>query len=337
MLVAVAVVVPTVGSAARVDGGTTAAMDVPAIVARVLPAVVSITTRHVGGETREGAVVHRGLGSGVIVDPRGYILTNHHVIERAEKIKVGLPDGRTFPGMLVGADRVTDLAVVKIDGTRLPTAVLAGSATPRIGEPVIAIGNPLWIEGGPTVTAGVVSGLERILEQPGLPMLHHLIQTDAAINDGNSGGPLVNRGAQVIGINTALIPSAHGIGFAIPASTAVPVLRELIAAGVIRRPTLGVVAISVTPQVAYSRDLPVERGVVVLEVAGDGPAAAAGLQPGDVVTALDGRPLRNLHDLHQSLWRRRPGDTVSVEVRRGGVSQTVRAILAEDAARPVGR
>ncbi len=306
-------------------------MDVPAIAAKVLPAVVSITTRHTHREPSEAPVLRRGLGSGVIIDRRGYIVTNHHVIDDAEQIKVTLPDERVFTGRLVGSDPVTDLAIVKIQGTKLPIASLGDSRAPRVGEPVIAIGNPLWIEGGPSVTAGVVSGLERILEQTGLPMLHHLIQTDAAINEGNSGGPLVNRAGLVIGINTALIPSAHGIGFAIPASTVSAVSRELIARGRIVRPALGIVAVSVTPPVAFANDLKTERGVLVTEVQPGSSADLAGIRVGDVITALDGRAIRNLHDYHAHLWRRRPGDVVDLQLDRDGARVTTSAALASDA------
>ena len=309
--------------------------DVPAIVARVLPAVVSITTRHIHRDGAEAPVLRRGLGSGVIVDARGYIVTNHHVIEDAEQIKVTLPDERVFVARLIGTDPVTDLAVLKVDGAKLPVATLGDSSRLRVGEPVVAIGNPLWIEGGPTVTAGVVSGLERTLEQPGLPMLHHLIQTDAAINDGNSGGPLVNQAGQVIGINTAIIPSAHGIGFAIPVATVRPVLRDLISGRTIIRPSLGIVAVSVTPPVAFANDLKAERGVLVVEVDPEGPSAAAGIREGDVITAFGGVAIKNLHDFHAALWRKRPADRVDIALDRQGDAVAVRAILSTDRGRRI--
>lgn len=259
------------------EAHTPAAASIPTVVRRVGPAVVSITTRQIERDELNRPVATRGLGSGVIVDARGYVLTNRHVVESAEQIKVGLSDGRTFRGALVGDDAFTDLAVVKIDGTRLPTAVLGDSSRLAVGQTVIAIGSPLWLEGGPTVTVGVVSALGRSMEEPGLPILHDLVQTDAAINPGNSGGPLLDLEGRVVGINTAMIPSAHGIGFAIASNTASPVLRVLIATGRLTRPSLGLVAVSVTPQLASMNELPLERGVLVVRIEPGGSAAAAGL------------------------------------------------------------
>jgi serine protease Do len=303
--------------------------NVPAMVRRVLPAVVSITTRQIETNQFNQPVPTRGLGSGFIVDRRGYILTNNHVVEGAEEIKVTLTDERTFRAALVGRDRFTDLAVLKIDARDLPALALADSVRLAVGETVVAIGSPLWIEGGPTVTAGVVSALGRSMEERGLPVLHNLIQTDAAINPGNSGGPLLNLAGRVVGINTAIIPSAHGIGFAISINTAKPVMRELIAKGRVVRPVLRVVAVSVTPQIAYANDLPMERGALVTRVEEGGSAADAGMQEGDVITAVEGRPVKDLHHLHESLERHRIGDSVAVTVWRSGESLTLTPVLEE--------
>ncbi len=305
-------------------------VDVPAMVRKVLPAVVSITTRQIERDQFNRPVPTRGLGSGVIVDRRGYILTNSHVVADALEIKVTLTDERSFKATLVGADPFTDLAVVRVGGKGLLVAPLGDSARLAVGETVVAIGNPLWIEGGPTVTVGVVSALGRSMEQAGLPMLHNLIQTDAAINAGNSGGPLVNLAGRVVGINTAVIASAHGIGFAISVNTAKPVLAALIASGRVVRPSAGLEAVSVTPQVAYANDLPMERGALVIRIDPGGPAAAAGLQPGDVITAVDGRAVRDLHHFHDSLARHRAGETVSVTLARDGRNVTLRLVLEED-------
>lgn len=311
-----------------------ALMDVPGVAARLIPTVVSITTRHVHREPEQEPVLRRGLGSGVIVDRRGYVVTNHHVIENAEQIKVTLPDGRVFSGQLIGSDPLTDLAIVKIDGPKLPVAVLANSDAVRVGEPVIAIGNPLWIEGGPSVTAGVVSGVGRSLEQQGLPLLHHLIQTDAAINDGNSGGPLVNGKGQIIGINTAIIPSAHGIGFAIPSSTVRTVLKDLLEGRPIVRPSAGIGGVSVNPQIAFANDLSAERGMLVTQVDAGGPARDADIRVGDIITGVDGHRVRDLHDYHAALWRRRPGESVQFTIDRAGTGVIASVVVGTDAAPP---
>ncbi len=303
---------------------------VPGMVARALPAVVSITTRQIERDQFNQPVPIRGLGSGFIVDRQGHILTNNHVVDGAEDIKVALTDGRTFRAVLVGADPFTDLAVLKIDGKHLLALSLGDSARLAVGESVVAIGSPLWIEGGPTVTTGVVSALGRSMEQPGLPALHNLIQTDAAINPGNSGGPLLNLRGEVVGINTAVIASAHGIGFAIAAGMARPVVRELIAHGRVVRPSLGIAAVSLTPQLAYANDLPIERGALVIRVEAGGPGDAGGLEPGDVITALDGRPVTDLHHLHEVLARHRVGEAVAVTVWRDGKTVPLRPLLGQE-------
>ena len=305
-------------------------VGVPAVVARVLPAVVSITTRQIERDQFNQPIPTRGLGSGIIVDRRGYILTNSHVVEGAEEIKVTLADERSFPGVLVGADPLNDLAVLKIDGKRLPVALLGDSARLAVGETVVAIGNPLWIEGGPTVTVGVVSALGRSMEEPGLPVLHNLVQTDAAINAGNSGGPLVNLAGRVVGINTAVIASAHGIGFAISVNTVKPILKTLIETGRVVRPTLGLDGVSVTPQRAYANGLSVERGALVTRVEPGGPAEAAGIQPGDVITAVAGESVRDLHYFHAALERRRVGDAVEITLWRDGKTLSARPVLKAD-------
>ena len=302
-------------------------VGVPGMVARVLPSVVSITTRQIERDQFNQSVPTRGLGSGFIIDRQGHVLTNNHVTDGAEDIKVALTDGRVFRAVLVGADRFTDLAVLKIEGKSLPALPLGGSARLAVGETVVAIGSPLWIEGGPTVTTGVVSALGRSMEQPGLPTLHNLIQTDAAINPGNSGGPLLNLRGEVIGINTAVIAAAHGIGFAISSATAKPVIRELVAHGRMIRPSLRIAAVSLTRQLAYANDLPVDRGVLVIRVDKEGAGEAAGLEPGDVITSIGGKPITDLHHYHEELARHRLGEAVEVSAWRDGQTVTLRAVL----------
>jgi len=306
---------------------------VPAVVERVLPSVVSITTRRIERDQFNKPVPKAGLGSGIVVDRQGSILTNNHVVEGFEEFKVTLPDGRTFRGSLVGGDRFTDLAVLKIDGKGLRPLPLGDSSRLKIGETVIAIGSPLWIEGGPTVTVGVISGKGRSMEEPDepdQPMLHNLLQTDAAINPGNSGGPLLNLRGEVIAVNTAIIPSAHGIGFAIPINDAKPVLKKLLAIGRIVRPSMGVVAVSVTPQLAFTNDLKVESGALVVRVDKDGPAETAGIKSDDVIIAFGGDMVGDLHHFHALLADRKPGETVEVTVWRNGEALTFRPVLVED-------
>ena len=300
---------------------------VPRIVARALPAVVSITTRQIDYDQFNQPASTRGLGSGFLLDRSGHVLTNNHVVEGAEEIKVAFTDGRVFRATMVGADRFNDLALLKIEGRNLPMLRLGASSRLAVGETVVAIGSPLWIEGGPTVTVGVVSALGRTMEQPGLPMLHNLIQTDAAINPGNSGGPLLNLRGEVVGINTAVIASAHGIGFAISTSTIKPIVATLLAHGRVVRASLGVVAVSVTPQVAYANQLPMERGALVVRVEPGGGGEAAGLQAGDVITAIAGQPVRDLHQFHEALSRHRVGEAIEISVWREGQALTLQPVL----------
>lgn len=302
---------------------------VPSIVRKAAPAVVSITTRRIEQDQFNRTVPTRGLGSGFILDARGYILTNLHVVDDAQEIKVTLADGRRFPATLVGGDRFSELAVLKIEGTRLPTLPLDEPRRLEVGETVIAIGNPLWLEGGSTVTVGVVSALGRSMEEDGLPMLHNLIQTDAAINPGNSGGPLLDLDGRVVGINTALIPSAHGIGFAVAASTARPVVRTLIERGRVVRLSIGISAVSVTPQVAYANELRIDHGALVTRVEAGGPAEAAGFRPGDVVIAVAGWAVKDLHHFHDRLGSQPIGQPVDVLVWRQGETIALRPVTEE--------
>lgn len=306
---------------------------IPEIAARALPGVVSITTRRIDRDQFNKMVPKAGVGSGVIVDRRGHILTNSHVVQGFEDLKVTLPDGRTFLATLVGADRFTDLAVLRIEGRHLTALPLGNSAHLRIGETVVGIGYPLWIEGGPTVTVGVISGMGRSMEEaddPDEPVLHDLLQTDAAINPGNSGGPLLNLKGEVIGINTAIMPSAHGIGFAIPINNTKPVMKAIMAGVRAGRPSLGVAAVSVTPQLAFANNFPVEHGTLVVRVERGGPAEVAGLQVDDIITTFAGQRVRDLHHLHALLARRAPGESVVVTILRDGETLVMSAVLTEE-------
>ena len=329
--VAIAALCITIGIArpteGRPEGQPSWTSPVPRAIARVLPAVVRISTL---AETRDDSgqvTVVRGVGSGVIVERRGYIVTNHHVIEGAGRITVSLTDGRAFPAVVVGTDTTEDLAVLRIEGRDFPVAPLGNSSRLALGETVIAIGTPAGVDGGPAVTVGVVSGLGRSMEEPGLPMLHDLIQTDAAINPGNSGGPLVDLTGRVVGINTALVPSAQGIGFALPVATLKPIVSQLIATGRMTRPSLGVVTVSLKPEMVDAADLPVRAGALVVAVepgAADDPPS---LQRGDVITALHGQQVNGLRDLRHALSHRRVGEVIHVQLWRDGRALTIPTVI----------
>jgi len=219
-----------------------------------------------------------GVGSGVIIDERCHVLTNNHVVDEASRLKITLTDGRIFTGKVVGTDETTDLAVIKLDSTEtLPFAALGNSDDLKIGQIVIAIGNPFGLSGGPTVTAGIVSSLNRKIQfEKGVL---ELIQTDAAINPGNSGGPLINTKGEVIAINTAKMPYAHGIGFAVPINIAKTVMTELIQNGrVINRPWIGISYVRITRQLAQYYRLPTTEGVLIVQVESQSPADDAGLR-----------------------------------------------------------
>ncbi|MDP9380057.1 MAG: trypsin-like peptidase domain-containing protein [Chloroflexota bacterium] len=302
---------------------------------QVRPAVVFIATESAGSEEFLQDVPRRGVGSGVIYDPRGYILTNNHVVAGAEMITVVLPDGRRFKGRVVGRDPRTDLAVLKINGQRLPTAPLGESSKLEVGEWVVAIGNALGLPGGPTVTAGVVGALDRAIEEPNGVSLTDLIQTDAAINPGNSGGPLVNLRGEVVGINTAgaVSPSgaqAPGIGFAIGIDRAKAIAEQLVEQGRIIRPYLGLLPVTVTPAIAARAGLPVERGVAVAQVEPGTPAARAGLSERDVIVSVGGKNVRTEQELRQAIEARRPGDSIELTVvHPNGRRERVTVELAE--------
>lgn len=296
---------------------------------KVRPAVAFIAVRQVSVGLFLQAVPQSGVGSGMIFDDAGHILTNNHVVEDARDIRVTLPDGRTFPAKLVGTDRRTDLAVIKIDGSSLPKVRLGDSEKLRIGEWVVAIGNALGLQGGPTVTAGVVGALNRSITEPNGENLENLIQTDAAINPGNSGGPLINLSGEVVGINTAIASEAQGIGFAISISAARPIIGDLVAYGRVIRPFLGIQTADVTPSLATRYDLAVKEGLLVLAVERGTPASRAGLQQGDVVTAIEGERLHNTRELRAILDRHKPGDTLRLTIVRSGKQSTVAVTLAE--------
>jgi serine protease Do len=258
-----------------------------------------------------------GVGSGVIIDEKGYILTNNHVIDDAERLKVTLTDGRVLKGRVAGSDEVTDLAVLKVESDQpLPAVQLGNSDDLKAGQIVLAIGNPFGLTGGPAVTAGIVSSLNRSIQTRNGVL--ELIQTDAAINPGNSGGPLVNTKGEVIAINTANMPYAQGIGFAVPANTAKSILRELIEKGRVTRPWIGVASMKITPQLARYYGLPASEGALVAKVEPYSPADDAGLRKGDVIEQIDGSKVEDPTQIASRVRGKQVNDRLMLTVNRYG-------------------
>jgi len=312
------------------------------------PGVVHITSTVLSQDFLFRIVPERGTGSGFIVDDRGYILTNNHVVENADSLEVTLADKSKVPAKLIGRDPNNDLAVIRVSVPRekLTSLKLGDSAQLQVGQMAIAIGNPFGLDR--TVTRGVVSALGRSLKADTGRQIRNVIQTDAAINPGNSGGPLLNSRGEVIGINTAIFsPSGGsvGIGFAIPVNTAKKLLPQLIARGRASHPWLGISGMDITPSLAQTLNLPVKEGVMVAQVASGGPAARAGLRGsqrrvrvgnfmmnvgGDIIQALDGQKITGVDDLTAFLdEQKKPGDDLRVDILRDGKPETVLVRLGE--------
>ncbi len=300
---------------------------VVAISNRVGPAVVGITNIRSSGMFFSPHRPRPSSGSGVIFDKRGYVVTNFHVIDGAEEIIVTLDEERSFKAELIGADRSTDLAVLKIEGEDLPVAHFGDSTILEVGELAVAIGNPLGVEFARSVTAGVISALNREIQIEDIKL--NLIQTDAAINPGNSGGALVNSRGEVIGINSVKIASAQveGMGFAIPISDAKPIIEELIEKGYISRPFLGIAGQEINEQQSKWYDLPV--GIFITEVQPGGPADRGGIRSEDVLTEVNGASVATFAVLKQQLDRHRVGDTIQVTVIRRGEQRKLEITLGE--------
>lgn len=308
------------------------------VAARVLPSVVSLRIEaeaelpdgitpflwpfpfgFPGEEPRRPPLVRAG-GSGVIVREDGIILTNHHVVENARRIEVRLHDGRTFRARVLGTDPATDLALIKIDARGLPAARFGDSDQAEVGELVLAIGAPLGLEA--TVTQGVLSAKGR--GGIGATEIEDYLQTDASINPGNSGGPLVNLRGEVLGINTIIIGRGTGIGMAIPSRLAQNVMDQILRQGRVERAWIGVGVQDVTSDLARTMGLPAVQGALINQIEPNGPAARAGLQVGDVVTAVDGQPVRSSHDLVRWITSKRVGEHVTITVLRNGRPHTIR-------------
>jgi serine protease Do len=259
-----------------------------------------------------------GVGSGVIIDKKGHILTNYHVIDKADKLKITTTDGNFFDGFVIGTDKLTDLAIMRIESKEaFSFAELGNSENLKIGQIVIAIGNPFGLPGGPTVTAGIISSLNRNLQFENGVM--ELIQTDAAINPGNSGGPLIDTNGKVIGINTAKIPYAQGMGFAIPINVAKTIQLDLIEKGqVTNRPWMGISTIKITRQLARYYGLPTGEGVLVAEVQQNSPAGLADLRKGDIIESLDGKRITDPMQISSNIRKKNVKDKVVVRINRYG-------------------
>lgn len=272
----------------------------------------------------------RGLGSGVVVKSDGTILTNNHVVEGADDLQVKLSDGRTFTAELIGRDPKSDIAVIKIDAKNLPNISLGDSDKMRVGEWVLAIGNPFSENLNHTVTQGIISGIGR--SEVGITAYDNFIQTDAAINPGNSGGALVNLKGELIGINTAILSrdgGFAGVGFAIPINQAKEVMDDLISQGKVVRGWLGVTIQNVTTELKEAMGLEVDKGILVSSVLANGPAEKSGLESGDVIIELDGKEVEEINSLRNKIAGKDPGDVVKLKVIRDGKEKTVKVTLGE--------
>ncbi|WP_290870214.1 trypsin-like peptidase domain-containing protein [Aquabacterium sp.] len=328
---------------AQADGGFRAAAR------KAAPTVVSVVTsssaarhpkrndpwfRYFFGEQQ--GQPQSGVGSGVIVSPEGYVLTNNHVVENMDDIEVMLTDGRKAMAKVIGTDPDTDLAVLKIDLDRLPSITFGDSDALLVGDSVLAIGNPFGV--GQTVTAGIVSALGR--NQLGINTFENFIQTDAAINPGNSGGALVDAAGNLVGINSAIYSRSGGnmgIGFAIPVSTARLVMESLIRDGLVTRGWIGVEPRDLTPDIAETFNLPVKEGVLISGVLQNGPAAQGGLRPGDVVVQVGSAPVANTSQLLNAVAALKPGQPAPIEVQRGAERLKLSVVVARRPKTPVQR
>jgi serine protease Do len=303
--------------------------DVTAAIEKVSPAVVSIGTVRVIQESLFDAVPVRGLGSGIIFDSNGGILTNHHIVEDAERVEVVTTAGNKFAGEVLGSDAMSDVAVIRVDGENLPKVALGDSDKLVVGQIAVAIGNPYgFLLPSPTATVGVVSALRRHIHIE-KHMYEDLIQTDASINPGNSGGPLVDSSGAVIGVNTANIPFAQGIGFAIPINTARRIAKEIIEHGRVVRPYLGISGLTLTPEIAESYDLPQDRGVLIVKVGRGSPAHQSGISAGDIILEADNTPLKGWEELQHVIHNKKVGEKLELSIRRGDERGRVNVTLQE--------
>jgi serine protease Do len=286
------------------------------------------SSRRFGGDMM---VPLQGSGSGVLIDELGHVITNNHVVSNSDIVSATLNDGRVLKGRAIGSDKATDIAVIKLEdaeGQNLPFAKLGDSDNLKVGQVALAVGNSLGLPGGPTVSLGVISALARPL--PGADFIYEgFIQTDAAVNPGNSGGPLANLSGEVVGINTAIIPYANGMGFAIPINMVKRAVGQILANGRVIRPWIGISAVDVNPAISRRYDLRANGGVMVIGVSSYSPADEAGLREGDVITSIDGRTIGKMKDLLSELSRNSVGASVHLSILRSGREREVSLRLLE--------
>jgi S1-C subfamily serine protease len=306
--------------------------DIQEILAKVEPAVVAIRTRTLSLGDFLKPVPGEGAGTGFVIGPDGVIVTNNHVVAGAQSIEVVFADDRKMPARVLGRDPTTDLAVLKVDASDLPVASLGDSSVLKVGDDVVAIGNALALEGGPTVTRGIVSAEDRTITAENGVRLEHVIQTDTAINPGNSGGPLVNSAGEVVGINTAVAGDAQNIGFSIAINAAKPIIEELRQGTTRSRPFLGVKMFTVTPSIAQELGIKRESGALVADVTAGSGAEVAGLRNGDVITSIDGKEVKAAEDVTSAVNGHKPGDEIKVTYQRGDQTTEATVKLGE---RPV--
>jgi serine protease Do len=314
-----------------IDEGIGPELSTQELVAEVAPAVVSIVTETVSYNWFWQAVPQTGAGSGIIISSDGYIVTNNHVVEGAQKVTVTLSDGSAFEATIVGTDAQTDLAVVKINASNLSYLHFLSNSLEQLSvlDSVVAVGNALALPGGPTWTSGVISNLGRSIEENTGVVLNDIIQTDTAINAGNSGGPLLDTAGQVVGINVAIASNAENIGFAISTDTAIPVVQSLITEGKVVRPWLGVEVTTVTSTIQQYYNLSVNAGALITSITNNSPANKAGLRAGDVITKMDDEDISTAAELISAIKSHQIGDQVEIVYYHGNVQQVANATLEE--------
>lgn len=295
---------------------------------RVSKSVVNVNTLKHFHDIFFRPIPLRGVGSGTIINPDRHILTNNHVIQGAERIAVTFSDGHMLEGKFVRACPSVDITLVKVNARGLQAVELGDSDKVKVGQPVFAIGNPFGLPGGPTVTSGVISALDRTIRSES-GTLDDLIQTDAAINPGNSGGPLIDENGNVVAINTAIIPFAQGIGFAIPVNIAIRCSENLIKHGRALIPWLGINGVSLSEMIARRYNIPSVTGVLVIGVVEGSPAYRGGISAGDVILGLDGKPVKTIKELRKNILARKVGDHMQVTILRNGEKLVIKTTLGE--------